>query len=81
MRFLCGVDERLKRQGLLLSPAQLDRLQTLHAQAVVDDCPLLIDIIDHFELEHCKLGQRLAYAAPNSAAEDAARSRRNMLVF
>lgn len=81
MRFLCAVDERLKRHNALLTPAQLDRLQTLHAQASLDNCLLLTDIIDHFEMENDKLRYRLACAAPSSAAADAARSRRNMLVF
>lgn len=81
MRFLCEIDESLKRQEKLLSSAELDRLQTLYAQASVDQCSLLLDIIDHFEMEHEKLRCRLANAAPGSAASDALRSRRNMLVF
>lgn len=81
MRFLCTIDETLKRQEKLLTRDELDRLQTLHAQANADECALLMDIIDHFEMEHEKLRYRLANAAPGSAASDALRSRRNMLVF
>lgn len=81
MRFLCAIDERLKREEQLLSRSDLDRLQTLHAQATADQCSLLSDIIDHFEIEHEKLRYRLANAGPGSAAADALRSRRNMLVF
>lgn len=80
MRFLGRVDELLKEEGKLVPRADLDRLQTLHAQAISDECVLLADIIEHFEMEHDKLRFRLASAGPSSAAADALRSR-NMLVF
>lgn len=66
MRFLTRIDERLKQQGALLSRSDLDRLQTLHVQALTDNCDLLADIIDHFEMEHDKLRLRLAAAGPSS---------------
>lgn len=81
MRFLSRIDERIKEHEQLLSRTDLDRLNTLHAQAMMDRCTLLTDIIEHFELENDKLRFRLANAGPGSAAEDAMRSRRNMLVF
>lgn len=80
MRFLCRIDERLKEDGALLSTPDLDRLQTLHAQACADECTVLTDIIEHFEMENDKLRHRLAQIAPSSAADDAVRARRNMLV-
>lgn len=81
MRFLGTVDEHLKEQGTLLSRAELDRLSTLHAQACVDECAVLTDIIEHFEMENDKLRHRLALASPSSAAADALKSQRNMLVY
>lgn len=81
MRFLGRVDERLKEQRTLLSSAELDRLSTLHVQAAVDECALLTDIIEHFEMENDKLRHRLALASPSSAAADALKAQRNMLVF
>lgn len=67
MRFLAGVDERLKRHGYPLSPAHLDRLRTLHAQAAADHCALLADLIDHFETEKDLL--RLRGGGAGSAAD------------
>lgn len=80
MRFLCRVDERLHERCLPLQQPDLDRLQTFHAQASADNCTLLIDIIDHLELENDKLRHRLAVPSPNSAAADAIRAQRNRLV-
>lgn len=80
MRFLGRVDERLKEQRALLSRAELDRLSTLHAQAAADECAALSDIIEHFEMENDKLRHRLALASPSSAAVDALRAQRNLLV-
>lgn len=81
MGFLGSVDERLKEQGTLLSRADLDRLQTLHAQACADECGVLSDIIEHFEMENDKLRHRLAVvASPSSAAADPSWAQRNALV-
>lgn len=80
MRFLGAVDERLKEDGAPLARAELERLQTLYAQACADECGILLDIIEHFELENDKLRHRLALASPSSAAADALMARRNALV-
>lgn len=80
MRFLGAVDERLKEHGAPLTRAELERLQTLYAQACADECGILSDIIEHFELENDKLRHRLALASPSSAAADALMARRNALV-
>lgn len=77
MRFLATIDERLKDHGYPLSQPDLDRLQTLHAQAVSDQCNILADIIDHFELENDMLRSRSAGAGP---ADPLAASTCNALV-
>lgn len=81
MRFLGTVDERLKKDEELLTQSDLERLQTLHAQACMDECAMLTDIIEHFEMEHDKLRHRLAYSSASSAAADAIRVQGNMLVY
>jgi len=80
MRFLGRVDERIKEDEALLSQSDLERLQTLHAQACADECGMLADIIEHFEIENDKLRHRLACSSASSAAADAGRLQRNMLV-
>lgn len=80
MRFLSAVDERIKEDGALLTRADLDRLQTLHAQASLDECGVLVDIIEHFELENDKLRHKLALASPSSAAAGALLASRNAWV-
>lgn len=81
MRFLSRVDEHLKLHNSALSRADLERLQTLHAQAVADNCGLLTDIIEHFEIEHAKLCFHMSSAGPSSAATESSSARRNQLVF
>lgn len=80
MRFLSNVDETVKEHGCLLPQQDVDRLQTLHTQASIDECAVLMDIIEHLEMEHDRLRHRLARLRPSSASH-AMRRPGNALVF
>ncbi|CAN8062947.1 unnamed protein product [Agarophyton chilense] len=74
MRFLCDVDQRLKEDEQLLPVGDVQRLEALHAQASMDGCGALADIVEHLEEAHERLRHRLAVSSPNSAANDALRA-------
>ena len=52
--FFYHLDQRLER-SLILKPEELNRLESLGHQATLDDCEVLLDIVEYFEGMHWKV--------------------------
>eukprot|EP00871_Galdieria_phlegrea_P005234 jgi/Galph1/5711/GphlegSOOS_G4323.1 len=65
LAFLESLDRRLNDRRLPLEKSDLVRLETFQAQAMVDDCNELLDIIDYFEWENERCLLMLNSAGPS----------------
>ncbi len=68
LRFLATADESIKVSEVPLDAATMERLDTLQAQAAIDDCDFLSDIIDHLQLENDRLRRKLDQRRYGSSA-------------
>ena len=56
--FFYTVDQRLE-QSQILKPDELNRLESLGHQATMDDCEVLLDIVEYFEGKHWEVRSNL----------------------
>mmetsp|Transcript_657 Transcript_657/g.1189 ORF Transcript_657/g.1189 Transcript_657/m.1189 type:complete len:133 (-) Transcript_657:664-1062(-) len=64
--FLVSLDGKLQRSASALNREQLDRLDTLYAQATSDNCEELLDIVDYLQHEHWKVQAYSKSAGPSN---------------